>query len=63
VTVKAMAMPMRGFRGWLCRVGHTLREGRGHRKGDLGLSMTSHYADRESMEAKAACVRAVRLPR
>jgi hypothetical protein len=34
----------------------------GHQKGDLGLSMTSRYAGRESMEAKAACVRAVRLP-
>ncbi len=32
-------------------------------KGDLGLSMTSRYAGRETMEAKAACVRAVKLPR
>jgi hypothetical protein len=35
----------------------------GHQKGDLGLSMTSRYAGRETMEAKAACVRAVRLPK
>jgi hypothetical protein len=34
----------------------------GHQKGDLGLSMTSRYAGQETMEAKAACVRAVRLP-
>jgi hypothetical protein len=34
----------------------------GHQKGDLGLSMTSRYAGRETMEAKAACVRAVKLP-
>jgi hypothetical protein len=33
-----------------------------HKKGDLGLSMTSRYAGRETMEAKAACVRAVKLP-
>jgi hypothetical protein len=31
----------------------------GHQNGDLGLSMTSRYAGREAMEAKAACVRAV----
>ena len=31
-------------------------------KGDLGLSMTSRYAGRETMTAKAACVRAVELP-
>jgi hypothetical protein len=34
----------------------------GHAKGELGLSMTSKYAGRETMEAKAACVRAVKLP-
>ena len=28
----------------------------------LGLSLTSRYARREAMEAKAACVRAVKLP-
>jgi hypothetical protein len=30
-------------------------------EGDLGLSMTSRYAGRETMEAKASCVRAVKL--
>jgi hypothetical protein len=34
----------------------------GHQKGGLGLSMTSRYARREMVEAKAACVRAVKLP-
>lgn len=34
----------------------------GHQKGDPGLSATSRYAGRETMEAKLACVRAVRLP-
>jgi hypothetical protein len=34
----------------------------GHQKGDLGLSMTSRYAGREALEAKAACVMAVKLP-
>jgi hypothetical protein len=33
----------------------------GHQKGDLGLSMTTR-AGRETLEAKAACVRAVKLP-
>jgi hypothetical protein len=32
-----------------------------HREG-IGLPMTSRYAGREAMEAKAACVRAVQLP-
>jgi integrase len=41
---------------------YTVAEVVGHQKGDLGLSMTSRYAGRETMEAKAACVRAVRLP-
>ncbi len=41
---------------------YTVAEVVGHQKGDLGLSMTSHYADRETMAAKAACVRAVKLP-
>jgi hypothetical protein len=38
----------------------------GHTKGGLGLglglSMTSHYAGKEGLEAKGACVRAVKLP-
>jgi integrase len=34
----------------------------GHDVGDLGLSMTSMYAGQEPMEAKAAAVRAIRLP-
>ena len=42
---------------------HTVAEVVGHQKGDLGLSMTSRYAGRETMAAaKAACVRAVNLP-
>jgi integrase len=41
---------------------YTVAEVVGHQKGDLGLSMTSRYAGRETMEAKASCVRAVRLP-
>jgi integrase len=40
----------------------TVAEVCGHAKGGLGLSMTSRYAGRETMEARAACVRAVRLP-
>ena len=36
----------------------------GHQKGaTCGCPMTSGYAGRETMEAKAACVGAVRLPR
>jgi integrase len=41
---------------------YTVAETVGHAKGELGLSMTSRYAGRETMEAKAACVRAVKLP-
>ncbi len=41
---------------------HTVAEMVGHQKSDLGLSMASRYAGRETMEAKAACVKAVRLP-
>jgi integrase len=41
---------------------YTVADNLGHAKGGLGLSMTSHYAGKESLEAKAACVRAVRLP-
>jgi hypothetical protein len=40
---------------------YTVAEIVDHQKGNLGLSMTSRYAGRETMEAKAACVRAVRL--
>ena len=41
---------------------YTVADNVGHAKGGLGLSMTSHYAGRETLESKAACVRAVRLP-
>ncbi len=41
---------------------YTVAEVVGHAKGELGLSMTSRYAGRETMEAKAACVGAVKLP-
>jgi len=41
---------------------YTLAEVVGHQKGDLGLSMTSRYAGRETIAAKPACVRAVKLP-
>ena len=34
---------------------YTAAEVVGLQKGDLGLSMRSHYAGRETMEAKAAC--------
>ena len=34
----------------------------GHDVGDLGLSMTSMYAGQEPLEAKAAAVRAIKLP-
>ena len=40
----------------------TVAEIVGHAKGELGLSMTSRYAGKEKLEAKAACVKAVRLP-
>jgi hypothetical protein len=43
-------------------VGRTVAEVVGHQNGDLGLSITSKYAGRETLEAKAACVRAVRIP-
>jgi hypothetical protein len=45
-----------------------LADNLGHTKGGLGLglglglSMTSHYAGKEGLEAKGACVRAVKLP-
>jgi integrase len=48
-----------GAQGWTM---YTLADNLGHAKGGLGLSMTSHYAGKESLEAKAACVRAVKLP-
>jgi hypothetical protein len=41
---------------------YTVAEIVDHQKVNLGLSMTSRYAGRETMEAKAACVRAVKLP-
>ena len=41
----------------------TVAEVCGHAKGGLGLSMTSRYAGRETMEARADCVRAVKLPK
>jgi hypothetical protein len=41
---------------------YTLADNLGHAKGGLGLSMTSHHAGKVSLEAKAACVRAVKLP-
>jgi integrase len=41
---------------------YTVADNVGHAKGGLGLSMTSHYAGRETLEAKTACVGAVKLP-
>jgi hypothetical protein len=41
---------------------YTVADNVGHAKGGLGLSMTRRYAGRETMEAKAVCVMAVRLP-
>jgi hypothetical protein len=41
---------------------YTVADNLGHAKGGLGLSMTSHYAGKESLEAKAKAVEAVRLP-
>ncbi len=41
---------------------YTVAEVVGHQKDDLGLAMTSQYAGQETRAAKAACVRAVRLP-
>jgi len=40
----------------------TVAETVGHKAEELGLSMTARYAGRESLEAKAACVGAVKLP-
>jgi integrase len=48
-----------GATGWTL---YTVAEVVGHAKGDIGLSMTSRYAGRESLTAKRACVEAVRLP-
>jgi integrase len=46
-----------GFTAW------TLAEVLGHAKSEMPLPMTMGlYAGREGLEAKAACVRAVRLP-
>jgi hypothetical protein len=41
---------------------YTVADNVGHAKGGLGLSMTSQYAGRESLEAKSKAVEAVRLP-
>jgi integrase len=41
---------------------YTLADNLGHAKGGLGLSMTSHYAGKESLEAKAKAVESVKLP-
>jgi integrase len=41
---------------------YTVADNVGHAKGGLGLSMTSHYAGRESLEAKSKAVEAVKLP-
>jgi hypothetical protein len=54
--------PRRFNAGGQGRTMYTVAETVGHAKGELGLRMTSKYAGREPMEAKAACVRAVRLP-
>jgi hypothetical protein len=48
----------KGFTAW------TLAEVLGHSKGEGPLAMTMGvYAGKEGLEAKAACVRAVKLPR
>ena len=48
----------KGYSPW------TIAEVVGHSKGGVGLEMTmSRYSGDESLEAKAACVRSVRLPR
>ena len=41
---------------------YTVADNLGHAKGGLGLSMTSHYAGKESLEAKSKAVEAVKLP-
>jgi hypothetical protein len=48
-----------GAQGYSMR---TIAEVVGHDPGALGLSMTARYAGRETLEANAACVRAVKLP-
>ena len=48
-----------GATGWTL---YTVADVVGHAKGELGLSMTSRYAGQETLEAKATCVRAVKLP-
>jgi hypothetical protein len=47
-----------GPTGWTL---YTVAEIVGHAKGNLGLSMTSQYAGRKSLEAKSKAVEAVRL--
>jgi hypothetical protein len=51
-----------GHWGYQSRDSMPLADNLGHTKGGLGLSMTSHYAGKEGLEAKGACVRAVKLP-
>jgi hypothetical protein len=41
---------------------YTIADNVGRAKGGLGLSMTSHYAGRETLEAKSKAVEAVKLP-
>jgi hypothetical protein len=41
---------------------YTVAEVVGHQKGDLGFVHDERYAGREAMEAKAACVRALKVP-
>ena len=55
---EALLKGAQGYSPW------TIAEVVGHAKGDVGLEMTmSRYAGDETLEAKAACVRAVKLPR
>jgi hypothetical protein len=41
---------------------YTVADNVGHAKGGLGLSVTSHYAGRKTLEAKSKAVNAVKLP-
>ena len=54
---EAILKGAQGYSPW------TIAEVVGHAKGEIGLEMTmARYAGDETLEAKAACVRAVRLP-
>ncbi len=54
---EAILKGAQGYSPW------TIAEVVGHAKGEVGLEMTmSRYAGDETLEAKAACVRAVKLP-